>query len=307
MSYDALTSSFPLNLWSLQNLIFLDLSSNFLGGNLSSSITKLSTIVAMDLSCNQITGNIPSIIGAFESLSYLNMSKNSFQGNIPQSFGQLRGMDHLDLSNNNLSGTIPKSLETLPYLKYLNLSFNKLSGEIPSTGPFANFTAKSFLGNEALCGNPIFGVPSCTSSTSLGSRVKQVLLKYVVSAIASIIIFAALVIMRRRHPQCNMQILGLPITLPTMDHRMISYQELSRGTNNFCEGNLLGTGGFGFVYKGILSDGTIIAVKVLNLQLEGAFKSFDAECKVLRAIRHRNLVKVISTCSNLEFRALVLQ
>ena len=81
-----------------------------------------------------------------------------------------------------------------------------------------------------------------------------------------------------------MQIPGLPITLPTVDHRMISYQELSRGTNNFCESNLLGTGGFGSVYKGILSNGTIIAVKVLNLQLEGAFKSFDAECKVLRAI-----------------------
>ncbi|KAF3947701.1 hypothetical protein CMV_026198 [Castanea mollissima] len=307
ISYNALTSSIPLNLWSLQNLLFLDLSSNFLNGSLSPSMTKLRTIVVMDLSCNQITGNIPNIIGTFESLSSLNMSKNSFQGNIPQSFGELRGMDQLDLSNNNLSGAIPKSLETLPYLKYLNLSFNKLSGEIPSTGRFANFTAESFLGNEALCGNPIFGVLPCTSPTSLGSRVKQVLLKYIVPAIASIIIFAALVIMRRRHPQCNMQIPGLPITLPRVDHRMISYQEISRGTNNFCESNLLGIGGFGSVFKGILSDGTIIAVKVLNLQLEGAFKSFDTECKVLRAIRHRNLVKVISTCSNLEFRALVLQ
>ncbi|KAM3762410.1 hypothetical protein ACB098_01G343200 [Castanea mollissima] len=296
VSYNALTSSIPLNLWSLQNL-----------GNLSLSMKKLPTLVAMDLSYNQITGNIPNIIGTFESLSSLNMSKNSFQGNIPQSFGELRGMDQLDLSNNNLSGAIPKSLETLPYLKYLNLSFNKLSGEIPSTGRFANFTAESFLGNEALCGNPIFGVLPCTSPTSLGSRVKQVLLKYIVPAIASIIIFAALVIMRRRHPQCNMQIPGLPITLPRVDHRMISYQEISRGTNNFCESNLLGIGGFGSVFKGILSDGTIIAVKVLNLQLEGAFKSFDTECKVLRAIRHRNLVKVISTCSNLEFRALVLQ
>ncbi|KAM3714536.1 hypothetical protein ACB098_01G343100 [Castanea mollissima] len=307
ISHNRLTSSIPLNLWSLQNLIFLDLSSNFLNGSLSPSMTKLPTIVLMDLSCNQIAGNIPSIIGAFESLRYLNMSKNSFQGNIPQSFGQLRGMDQLDLSNNNLSGAIPKYLETLPYLKYLNLSFNKLSGEIPSTGPFTNFTAESFLGNEALCGNPIFGVRPCTSPTPLGSRVKQVLLKYIVPVIASIIIFTAVVMMQRRHPQCNMQIPGLPITLPTVDHRMISYKELSHGTNNFCESNLLGTGGFGSVYKGILSDGTIIAVKVLNLQLEGAFKSFDAECKVLRAIRHRNLVKVISTCSNLEFRALVLQ
>jgi LRR receptor-like serine/threonine-protein kinase FLS2 len=39
----------------------------------------------------------------------------------------------------------------------------------------------------------------------------------------------------------------------------------------------------------------------------GALKSVDAECKVIRAIRHRNLVKVISTCSNFEFKALILQ
>jgi LRR receptor-like serine/threonine-protein kinase FLS2 len=52
---------------------------------------------------------------------------------------------------------------------------------------------------------------------------------------------------------------------------------------------------------------TIVAIKVLNLQLASAFKSFDAECKALRTIRHRNLVKVISTCSNPKFIALVLQ
>jgi LRR receptor-like serine/threonine-protein kinase FLS2 len=70
---------------------------------------------------------------------------------------------------------------------------------------------------------------------------------------------------------------------------------------------LLGAGGFSSVYKGILLNGIIVAIKVLNLQLVGAFKSFDAECKVLRTIRHRNLVKVISTHSNPEFKALVLQ
>jgi LRR receptor-like serine/threonine-protein kinase FLS2 len=175
-------------------------------------------------------------------------------------------------------------LEALPFLKYLNLSFNKLSGEIPSGGPFQNFTTESFLGNNGLCGNPLFGVPPCTSSSSRGSRVKQFLLKYIVPAIASIIIFGALVVMLRRHPKCKIRIPGLLNTLSKVVHRMISYQELRRGTNNFCESNLLGTGGFGSVYKGILSDGTIVAVKVLNLQLEGGFKSFVAECKVLRTV-----------------------
>ncbi|KAM4085426.1 hypothetical protein ACJW30_10G027000 [Castanea mollissima] len=308
LSYNELTLSIPLKLWSLQNLLFLDLSSNYFGGSLSPSMRELDGIVFMNLSRNQIIGNIPSIVGFFESLRSLDLSKNSFQGDIPKSFERLKGLDLLDLSNNNLSGAIPKSLEALPYLKYLNLSFNKLSGEIPYGGVFINFTAKSFLGNEELCGNPIFGVSPCTSPiSSQRSRVKQLLLRYIVPAIASIIIFAALVTMLRRHPKCKIQIPSFINTLRAVDYRMISYHELCRGTNNFCESNLLGIGGFGSVYKGVLFDGTIVAIKVLNLQLEGAFKSFDAECKVLRAIRHRNLVKVISTCSNPEFRALVLQ
>jgi hypothetical protein len=49
-----------------------------------------------------------------------------------------------------------------------------------------------------------------------------------------------------------------------------------------------------------------LAIKVDNLQVEGAFKSFDAECEALRNIRHQNLVKIISSCSNNDFKALVL-
>ena len=54
-------------------------------------------------------------------------------------------------------------------------------------------------------------------------------------------------------------------------------------------------------------NGLSIAVKVFNLELNGAFKSFDIECEVLRNIRHRNLVKIISCCSNIDFKALVLK
>ncbi|XP_059428519.1 receptor kinase-like protein Xa21 [Corylus avellana] len=265
------------------------------------------TIEYVDLSQNQITGNIPIIIEPFESLNYLDLSNNTFQGGIPPSFGNLKGLDMLDLSNNNLFGVIPKSLEALPNLKYLNVFFNKLYGEIPSRGLFANFTAKSFLGNIGLCGNLTFGVPSCPTPSFKGSKVKQSLLKYFVPTIASIIICLALVYMLRKHRESKLQLPSLFNTLALLKHRMISYQELCQGTNNFCESNLLGAGGVGFVYKGMLFDKTIAAIKFLNLQLLGAFKSFDAECNVLRTIRHRNLVKVISTCSNPEFRALILQ
>ncbi|KAL2487090.1 putative LRR receptor-like serine/threonine-protein kinase [Abeliophyllum distichum] len=93
-----------------------------------------------------------------------------------------------------------------------------------------------------------------------------------------------------------------PITI-----KRISYYEVLNATNNFDEENLIGIGSIGKVYKGVFSDGMIAAIKVFNLDLEGANKSFDTECHILRNIRHLNLVKVITSCSNLDLKALVLE
>lgn len=75
----------------------------------------------------------------------------------------------------------------------------------------------------------------------------------------------------------------------------------------FEDSNLLGIGGYGSVHKGVLSDGLIVAVKVFNLQLQRGLKSFEAECEVMCNLRHRNLVNIISACSNFDFKALILE
>ncbi|XP_047961856.1 probable LRR receptor-like serine/threonine-protein kinase At3g47570 [Salvia hispanica] len=70
--------------------------------------------------------------------------------------------------------------------------------------------------------------------------------------------------------------------------------------------NLLGKGSFGSVFKAVLADDTTVAVKVFNLELEGALKSFDTESRILGSIRHRNLIKILGCCSNEQFKALIL-
>ncbi|KAM5553921.1 receptor kinase-like protein Xa21 [Rosa sericea] len=308
LNSNRLTSTVPINLWNLENLVFLDLSFNSLSGDLPSSMRKTKVLQMIDLSSNQISGNIPTVIGEFQSLSSLNLSNNMFVGSVPQSFGDLKGLEILDLSYNTLSGTIPKSLETLKYLKYLNLSYNKLSGEIPSEGPFVNFSAQSFLGNMALCQrSPNFGVSPCRNPRARKSSKVYSLLKYIFPAIISTAILTSLISWWKICQKRKATIPRPAEQLIAPDHIMISYRDLCLATNDFCESNLLGVGSFGSVYKGVLSDGTIVAVKVLDLKMEGAIKSFDAECKVWRTIRHRNVVKVITTCSSPDVRALVLE
>ncbi|CAL5395198.1 unnamed protein product [Camellia sinensis] len=83
----------------------------------------------------------------------------------------------------------------------------------------------------------------------------------------------------------------------------LSYGELFQATSGFSAANLIGKGGHGYVYKGILNSvEQIFAVKVLNLHECGAHKSFVTECEALKNIRHRNLVKIITACSSIDFK-----
>ncbi|CAN6697120.1 unnamed protein product [Malus baccata var. baccata] len=238
----------------------------------------------------------------------MSLANNYLEGPIPSSFGCLKGLVHLNVSKNNLTEAIPKSLEPLLNLKYLNLSFNKLQGEIPEGGPFTNFSALSFVSNKALCGAARLHVPPCKNNTLQPSSRKATSsnLKYIIPAIIIATVFLAFVAIFILHRKRKVEVATEATFLPQSLWRRVSHLELLRATNGFNNSNLLGSGGFGSVYKGTLSDGIDVAVKIFDLQLQGAFKSFERECEMLSNIRHRNLIKIISCCSQLDFKGLVL-
>ncbi|KAM4108859.1 hypothetical protein ACB094_03G077200 [Castanea mollissima] len=79
--------------------------------------------------------------------------------------------------------------------------------------------------------------------------------------------------------------------------RRFTYQELIRATNNFTEGGKLGEGGFGGVYKGLLSESNIVvAVKKVSKGSKQGKKEYISEVTIISRLRHKNLVQLIGWC-----------
>lgn len=88
--------------------------------------------------------------------------------------------------------------------------------------------------------------------------------------------------------------------------RIFSYSEVYVGTNGFDKNEVLGSGGFGRVYRAVLpSDGSVVAVKCLTERGERFEKTFMAELVAVAHLRHRNLVRLRGWCIHEEELLLV--
>ncbi|KAJ1288816.1 hypothetical protein BS78_02G117200 [Paspalum vaginatum] len=299
ISSNKLHGDIPGSLFSLRSLSsMLNLSHNLLTGEVIDTIGQLENIITIDLSDNLLTGTIPLSIGQCQSQQALSLSTNTMSGMIPDSIGNLRGLQSLDLSDNKLTGSIPESLAKLN-LQLLSLSMNDLSGLVPSTGIFRNHSVVNLEGNPKLC----YSSWACYHSQySSHSQKKHTVIAVASSSAAAISMLILIFIMfyYRRH-LANAKTGAIGSINVRANHPLISYEELSRVTNNFDHINIIGAGSFGSVYKAILLDGTPVAIKVLDLCKMGAPKSWFAECETLKNVRHRNLIKLVTVCASTDF------
>ncbi|XP_065857250.1 probable receptor-like serine/threonine-protein kinase At4g34500 [Euphorbia lathyris] len=89
--------------------------------------------------------------------------------------------------------------------------------------------------------------------------------------------------------------------------RWYSLKELEVATCGFAEENVIGEGGYGVVYRGILEDGSVVAVKNLLNNKGQAEKEFRVEVEAIGKVRHKNLVGLIGYCAEGARRMLVYE
>ncbi|KAH0757695.1 hypothetical protein KY290_021188 [Solanum tuberosum] len=273
----------------------LGLPSQSLSGTLSPGIGNLTKLESILLQNNAIYGPIPDVVGNLEKLQTLDLSNNKFDGEIPASFGDLNNLNYLDVSFNNLSGPLPK------------------------------ISARAFkvIGNPLICGQssgnncsavypePLSFPPDCLGDQRAGSKNHHVAVAFGASfgaAFLVLVVIALVLWWRYRHNQqiffdVNEQY-DPEVCLGHLKRYV--FKELRTATDHFSSKNILGSGGFGVVYKGRLNNGTVVAVKRLkDYNAVGGEIQFQTEVELISLAVHRNLLRLWGFCSTESERLLV--
>ncbi|KNA11012.1 hypothetical protein SOVF_139120 [Spinacia oleracea] len=86
------------------------------------------------------------------------------------------------------------------------------------------------------------------------------------------------------------------IVLGSASTTSFTFEELSVATNGFSNNNILGQGGFGYVHKGILPNGKVVAVKSLKADSGQGEREFQAEVETISRVHHKHLVSLVGYC-----------
>lgn len=292
----------------------------------------LGNITTLNFADQKLVGNISESISRFPALKFLKLQNNNLTGSIPPSLASLAHLQTLDVSNNNLTGDIPAFASTVKIIT----DGNPLLG------------SHSASGGSGSSGSPDGGSGSSSGGSSSGgskSLSAGIVVLIVLFTVAAVVGSAALCLIKHKNrlkrfgkvethsppdgsDMAKLSIAGMSGTsrfgseLNTQgsaeygnahvietESLYIPIQDLRRATDNFSEANILGSGGFGVVYKGVQPDGTLIAVKRMECTDIGkkGMGEFKAEIEVLKKVRHRHLVALLGYCEHENEKLLVYE
>ncbi|KAG7035580.1 LRR receptor kinase BAK1 [Cucurbita argyrosperma subsp. argyrosperma] len=308
----------------LKHLTGLYLHYNSLFGDIPKEIANLTMLSDLYLNVNNFSGQIPPEIGNMKNLQVLQLCYNQFTGSIPTQLSSLKKLVVLALQSNELSGAIPASLGGLDF-----------SGHTTQTQPepyASGVMPTRDIPETANVQSPCNHTHCPSSSKSRNASIIGVLIMTITLSAIGILTFTQY---RRRkqklgssfditdHRLSTDQIKtykknGSPLVSleyangwdPLADGRGFSVlaqevfqsfrfnlEEVETATQYFSDINLLGKNNFSATYKGILRDGSVVAVKSI---CKTSCKSEEAEflkgLSLLTSLRHENLVKFRGFC-----------
>lgn len=115
----------PNWLGQLQNLVQLNLDSNFFHGSVPAAFGTLRHLAVLILKQNELNGTLPNNLGQISNLSIIDVSSNRLTGTLPDSLGKLSELSFLDVSSNCLTGIVSEShFAKLTKIKVLSFSWN---------------------------------------------------------------------------------------------------------------------------------------------------------------------------------------
>ncbi|XP_066307741.1 probable receptor-like protein kinase At1g11050 [Miscanthus floridulus] len=172
------------------------------------------------------------------------------------------------------------------------------AGISSSAGPDSPVTAACALGLALSTPSPSTSSPTSSSDSHTNIAVAATI------PIASLLLVSLVALLVWRNRQEHAKDRSIQISeerrsrpRPNTGSVMFDICELAKATGGFAERNLIGRGGFGVVYRGVLVDGTVVAVKkMLEPDVEGGDEEFTNEVEIISLLRHRNLVPLRGCC-----------
>ncbi|KAF1001716.1 hypothetical protein AG4045_006698 [Apium graveolens] len=259
-----------------------------LGGFISPVVARLTRLQRLALHQNSLHGLIPKEIAKCSELRALYLRGNYLQGSIPTDLGNLSSLTILDLSSNSLNGAIPSSLGRLTRLR--NLQVNKpchTSLGFPVILPHAESDEVAAVPNKR---------PSHYVKGALIGAVSTV-------CVAILLVLAIFFWVRlqskkerdaKKYKEVYKQSRKETGTKLITFHGDLPYPscEIIEKIESLTEEDIVGSGGYGTVYRMVMNDCGVFAVKKIDRSREGCDRVFERELEILGSVKHINLVNL---------------
>lgn len=333
------SGSIPEEVGNMSSLQVLQLCYNNLSGNVPTQLGSLKKLDVLALQYNQFTGAIPASLGDLGKLTRLDLSFNKLFGSIPVKLAEAPSLRMLDIRHNTLSGIVPMALQRLSDgFRYENnpglcgVGFASLrlcsdSGnpspskpepfvrkDIPESANLETNCTKMHCSNPSkrthagvVCGVVLFALVTVfgLSTFTWYRRQKQKIGSTLDSSDARLSTDQSKEVCRRSaSPLISLEYSSGWDSLgegpeEVTESFMFNLEDIESSTQHFSEVNFLGRSNYSAVYKGVLRDGSLVAIKRMSkMTCKSDEDEFFKGLKILTSLQHGNLVKLRGFCSS---------